>query len=127
MRVLGAATKQVKARLLSRALLVFAAALFAAVVAAACSLGNIVRDDCTSDTECATAFGGGSRCDQGFCTEASSPGCQEAGADGRACFGCAPKVTGEFQNACTDATCAAFDDEKRLTHRTADGGLPPLP
>ena len=127
MGVLGAATKQVKARPLSPALLAFAAALLAAIVAAACSLGNVAHDDCTSDTQCATAFGSGSRCDQGFCTEASSPGCQKTGADGRACFGCAPKVTGEFQNACTDTTCAPFDDEKRLTHRTPDGGLPPLP
>ena len=127
MGALGTATKWWKAWPRSRALLVVSVALSAAIVAASCSLGNVAHDDCTSDTQCVTAFGGGSRCDQGYCTEASSPGCQKTGADGRACFGCTPKVTGDFQNACTDATCSPFDDEKRLTHRSADGGLPPLP
>ena len=127
MAVLGAAKKQGRAWSRSRALLGFAAALSAAIVAASCSLGNIARVDCTTDAQCAAAFGSGSRCDQGFCTEASSPGCQKTGADGRACFGCAPRVTSDFQSACTDATCAPFDDEKRLTKLTPDGGLPPLP
>jgi hypothetical protein len=121
------ARTQAKGRTLSRALLALAAAVSAAIVAASCSLGNVAHDDCTSDSQCAAAFGGGSRCEQGYCTESASPGCQKTGADGRACFGCAPKVTADFQNACTDATCAPFDDEKRLTRRKPDGGLPPLP
>jgi len=107
-----------------RALLGLAAAL--AIAAAACSLGNVSHDDCTGDAQCSAAFGAGSRCDQGFCSPATSPGCQKTGADGRACFGCAPKTAGDFLNACSDATCSPFDD-KRLTKLTPDGGLPPLP
>ncbi len=38
-----------------------------------------------------------------------------------------PETTPQFQNACTEAACAPFDDAKRLTKLTPDGGLPPLP
>ena len=48
------------------------------------------------------------------------------GPDG--CHDCAPKKPLEFLNACTDATCAAFDNsQKRLPLLTDDGELPPLP
>lgn len=100
----------------------------AGLALASCSLGNIVYDDCTSDAQCATAFGAGSRCETGFCTPAGgSSGCEKKAADGHACFSCAPKTTTDFENACTDASCAPFDDAARLTKLTADGGLPPLP
>lgn len=39
-----------------------------------CSLSNISRSDCTSDAECVTAFGAGSTCSAGFCSDPS--GCQ---------------------------------------------------
>ncbi len=128
MAVIGAARKQGYTATSARALLAFfLVALAAGSTAAACSLGNVAHDDCTTDTQCAAAFGAGSRCQTGFCTEATSPGCQKTGADGHACFGCTPKVTSDFETACTDATCAPFDDAKRLTKLTPDGGLPPLP
>jgi hypothetical protein len=126
--VIGAARKQGYTTTWARALVAFVfVALAVGTTAAACSLGNVAHEDCTTDTQCAAAFGAGSRCETGFCTEATSPGCQKTGADGRACFGCTPKVTRDFETACTDATCAPFDDAKRLTKLTPDGGLPPLP
>lgn len=107
--------------------LALAALAALAMAAASCSLGNIARVDCTSDAQCAQAFGEGSRCDTGYCTAASSTSCEKTSAEGRPCFGCAPKTTPEFQNACTEAACAPFDDATRLTNLTPDGGLPPLP
>lgn len=127
MALLGAAKNGANTRAIRRAIQALVAALAAGTVAMACSLGNVAQVDCTSDAQCAAAFGAGSRCDTGYCTEASSPGCQKTGADGRGCFGCTPKVTSDFQNACSDATCTPFDDAKRLTRLTPDGGLPPLP
>lgn len=121
------AKRQEGARTLGRALQALAVTVAAAIVAAACSLGNVAQVDCTTDAQCAAAFGSGSRCDTGYCTEASSPGCQKTGEGGRGCFGCTPKITSDFKNACSDATCAPFDDAKRLTRLTPDGGLPPLP
>jgi hypothetical protein len=103
-----------------------ASAVALAIAVASCSLGNVTHDDCVSDAQCSAGFGAGSRCDQGFCTAATSPGCQKTGADGRACFGCTPKTTVDYLNACSDATCSPFDD-KRLTKLTPDGGLPSLP
>jgi hypothetical protein len=103
-----------------------AAVLATGAAAASCSLGNIARVDCTGDTQCAAAFGAGSRCEAGYCSAASSAGCDQARADGISCFGCSPKTTQDFQNACSEAACAPFD-AARLTKLTADGGLPPLP
>lgn len=75
-----------------------AAMLVAAVtglgVAGGCSLGNVSRDDCTTDDQCAAAFGLGSVCDQGFCTEPA--GCT-TGHDCR-------KATGA--GVCVDGACA---------------------
>ena len=111
----------------ARMLLALAATGALAMAAASCSLGNIARVDCTGDAQCAQAFGEGSRCEAGYCTPASSAGCEKTNADGRPCFGCPPKTTLDFQNACSEAACAPFDDAKRLTKLTPDGGLPPLP
>jgi hypothetical protein len=43
------------------------------------------------------------------------------------CYPCAPKITAQFLNACTKATCVPFDDGTRVTRLLVDGGLPPLP
>lgn len=51
---------------------------------AGCSLTNISADECTGDVECEDAFGLGSLCTEGFCTEA--PSCV-TGHDCRAAFG----------------------------------------
>lgn len=105
-----------------------AAASTLALALAACSLGNVHHDDCTSNEQCAAAFGAGSTCDTGFCTDPQGPsGCQKTGSDGRACFSCTPKTTTDFHNACSDATCTPFDDAKRVTKLLPDGGFPPLP
>jgi hypothetical protein len=45
-----------------------------------CSLSNISRSDCTSNAECVAAFGAGSTCGAGFCSDPS--GC-ESGHDCR--------------------------------------------
>ena len=97
-----------------------------ATLVLACSLGNVHQDDCKSDSQCATAFGAGSKCSSGYCTTPNNAGCQKKGADGRACFSCVPEVTADFENACTGATCAPFDSA-RLTKLEGDGSLPPLP
>ena len=39
------------------------------VMVASCSLSNISADDCASDTDCAAAFGLGSACLDGFCSD----------------------------------------------------------
>lgn len=104
-----------------------AAVLATGMAAASCSLGNIARVDCTGDAQCASAFGAGSRCEAGYCTAVSSSGCEKTNENGLPCFGCAPVKPQDFQNACTEASCAPFDDAERLTKLTADGGLPPLP
>jgi hypothetical protein len=104
-----------------------AGAVTMVIVAAACSLGNIKRDDCVSDEQCASVFGAGSACKQGYCTPPQNAGCASQSDAGVACFSCKPSKTLEFENACTNAECAPFDDKKRLTKLTEDGGLPPLP
>lgn len=105
-----------------------AAAALAIALAGACSLGDVKRDACTGDAQCAAAFGAGSTCQAGYCTDpSSSPDCNKTDATGRACFGCKPLTQPEFHTACTDASCQPFDNQKRLTKLTPDGGLPPLP
>lgn len=54
---------------LKGALVVPVVALGLGVLAAGCSLSNVSRTDCQKDSECASAFGPGSTCEQGFCTE----------------------------------------------------------
>jgi hypothetical protein len=97
------------------------------LVVAACSLGNVHRDDCTSDAECAAAFGVGSTCSIGFCTAPKVAGCNGKRADGLACGSCPPQTTNDFENACGAAACAPFDNATRLTKLAPDGSLPPLP
>ena len=94
--------------------------------AGACSLGNVQRADCSSDKQCDSLFGEGSRCDQGYCTAGAATNCTVTGKDGRPCFQCKPKAPVEFANVCSSAACQPFD-AKRLTKLTADGGLPSLP
>lgn len=60
-----------------------------------CSLSNISRSDCASDAECVSAFGVGSTCSKGFCTESS--GC-ETGHDCRRLAG---------GGACVNHACVA--------------------
>ena len=62
---------------------------------AGCSLGNIRPDSCSDDRTCANAFGLGSECDAGFCSEPTS--CR-TGHDCRAKHG---------GGACIGGTCSA--------------------
>lgn len=101
--------------------------VLAGAALASCSLGNIHHDACKTDGECTTAFGAGSKCSDGYCTPVSNQGCQQKGPDGRACNACPPVETLDFENACTSAQCAPFDNKNRLTKLLADGTLPPLP
>ena len=103
-------------------------ALATAIIAAACSLGNIKRDDCTSSAQCATVFGAGSTCQNGYCSPAQNADCQSKNDAGIACFACAIKKDPlDFANACTNAECAPFDNKTRLTKLPPDGKLPSLP
>jgi len=94
---------------------------------AACSIGNISRDDCVSNEQCIQSFGPGSTCVAGLCDAPVSGDCKGKDAEGRACFSCPPKKAIEFKISCTNAACAPFDNAKRLTKLTPGGGLPPLP
>lgn len=115
-----------RARVLAGALATSALVGAALVMSAgACSLGNVQRVDCSSDSQCTSLFGAGSRCDQGYCIGGTAANCTGADTNGRPCY-CTPKAAAEFAKACTNASCVPFD-EKRLTKLTADGGLPPLP
>jgi hypothetical protein len=102
--------------------------IFVAIFVTACSLANVKADPCTGDAQCAAAFGAGSTCQQGYCT---NPGgmtdCNTTGVDGRACYSCPPMTQAEFHTACTNASCQSFDNATRLTKLLPDGGLPPLP
>jgi hypothetical protein len=104
-----------------------AVAVAAAILASACSLGNIHHDACKSDAQCETAFGAGSKCSDGYCTPVHDQGCQQKGPDGRACYACPPQTVLDFENACTSAQCAPFDNKNRLTKLNPDGTLPSLP
>lgn len=106
---------------------VAAAALALILAGAACSLTNLKPDACTSDAQCAAAFGAGSTCAEGYCLPSTGAACDKKTPDGRPCFGCPPKLMAEFENACTSTSCVPFDDAKRLTKLTPDGGLPALP
>ncbi len=103
-------------------------ALGLAIVASSCSITNVKYTPCSSDTECAAAFGANSTCQAGFCSDPTSMvDCDQTAANGMPCYGCAPMTQAQFHTACTNATCQSFDNAKRLTKLTADGGLPPLP
>lgn len=78
---------------LGRAALALAAL---ALAPPACSLGNVGHDDCEDDAACAAAFGVGSTCDAGYCTD---PGTCATGHD------CRKKYGG---GACVDGVCKLF-------------------
>ena len=62
-----------------------------APLAAGCSLTNITVDECTSNAACESAFGFGSTCNDGFCSE---PQVCETGHDCRKAFGGGACVNG---------------------------------
>ena len=48
------------------------AGVIATALLPACSLGNISHDECQSENECVSAFGFGSTCQEGYCTEGAT-------------------------------------------------------
>lgn len=109
--------------------MLLALALEPVLAGAACSLTDVRRDACTSDEQCAAAFGLGSACQSsGYCSDPTvSPSCASTNDAGLACYACTPTSTQQIENACTGSVCVPFDDATRLANLTADGGLPPLP
>lgn len=129
-----------------------AAALSIAIAAIAlggCSLGNVRQDDCANSEQCSEAFGLGSTCTNGYCTEplecdtaddctalfgngtciagVCSGSCESTQKlSGLPCYACKPQTPQEFLNACTSSMCSPFD-RSRLTKIGSDGTLPPLP
>jgi hypothetical protein len=113
-------------------------------IAAGCSLGNVTHDACKSSAECVAAFGAGSTCSEGYCSDAmkctsdaecTNGVCKDgfcapiecnSQLNGVPCYQCKPSKPLEFENACTSAQCTPFD-RTRLTKIGADGKLPPLP
>jgi len=81
---------------------------------------------CKDETNPVPDFPDATRPDAAFDAPIDSPvACYlDAGAAG--CFQCAPVQLEDFLNACTDATCVAFDNAARLPLFTG-GSLPPLP
>ena len=96
-----------------------AAALGAlALVVPGCSLGNVSQDDCESNEQCVQAFGAGSRCEEGYCTEGGE--CV-TGHDCRAIFGGGACVEGKCTDSLpTDPACTVVEPEN-LYERAATG------
>ncbi len=93
------------------------------VLAAGCSLGNVAHDDCTTDTQC-SAFGLGSTCTDGFCSDAptctTGHDCRKA-AGGGACVSGVCQVTIPI-----DAACNAITEPPDLLSGPAVGDGAPL-
>ena len=122
------ATRRAGAGAALGAVIALAIAVTVGAASASCSLTGVKHDACTTDTQCAAAFGAGSTCQGGYCSDpATMPDCNQTGKDGRPCYGCAPASQVQFHTACTGAACQPFDNTKRLTKLGADGGLPALP
>ena len=89
-----------------------------------CSLGNVKENDCTSDTECASAFGPGSACQAGYCTAVATcttgHDCREH-AGGGACVDGVCQAT--FP---TDPACTQFMEPPDLLKQPASGPNAPL-
>jgi branched-chain amino acid transport system substrate-binding protein len=105
----------------------FAASLFVALASGAgsgCSLGNVAHASCSGDAACAAAFGLGSQCSSGFC---SDPGACATGNDCRAQFGggacvsavCTPTIP-------VDPACDQISEPEGLLGGPAVGDSAPL-
>jgi branched-chain amino acid transport system substrate-binding protein len=83
----------------ARARAALASGVLFAAAPASCSLSNVAHDACTGDSDCVSAFGVGSTCAEGYCSEAGS--CV-TGHDCRKAFG---------GGACVGGTCQLFVPE----------------
>ncbi len=109
----------VSRRRASRALAAAGASLFAALLGAACSLGNIKHADCKADDQCVSLFGLGSSCKEGFCADA--PTCKVS-ADCRA-FGYLAKCdAGRCASVTLDPRCRVFGPQTLVDSVAAGKG-----
>jgi branched-chain amino acid transport system substrate-binding protein len=90
-----------------------------------CSLRDVKHNDCTSDDQCAIAFGPGSTCSSGFCTDAATcttgHDCRRA-AGGGACVNGACVSTFPTDPACTNM----YNEPPDILMQRADGPMAPL-
>ncbi len=94
------------------------------VLAAGCSLGNLAHDDCTTDAQCSAAFGVGSVCSEGYCSDAAT--CT-TGHDCRKAAGGGACVTGACQaQAPEDSACKALIEPPDLLSGSLVGEKPPV-
>lgn len=103
--------------------LVAALALAIAVApSSACSLGDVKRDSCSADADCAGAFGVGSKCQDGYCSEAAR--CA-TGHDCRRAAGGGACVQGVCQAAIpTDPACSIVEPPDLLSKPLVGDGAP---
>jgi ABC-type branched-subunit amino acid transport system substrate-binding protein len=93
-------------------------------LAAGCSLGNLAHDDCTTDAECSSAFGVGSVCTEGFCSDAAT--CN-TGHDCRKIAGGGACVSGACQATFpTDSACSTIVEPPDLLDGPALGDDAPI-
>src|SRR3954463_13143173 len=90
-----------------------------------CSLRDVKHDNCTGDDQCANAFGAGSTCSGGFCTEpagcTTGHDCRKS-AGGGACVNGA--CVGTFP---TDPACnGQYNEPPDLLTQRADGSNAPV-
>ena len=89
-----------------------------------CSLKNVSHDSCSSDTQCATAFGGGSKCQEGYCTDpvmcTTGHDCRKQ-AGGGACVN--GMCTLDFP---TNPNCDAITEPPDVLKQKATGSNAPL-
>ena len=98
------------------------ALLLSAAGPSGCSLSNVGRDACEADTECAAAFGVGSKCDDGYCTD---PGACTTGHDCRMEYGGGACVEGACQQlAPPNAACDIVEPADLLSKPLAGPGAP---
>lgn len=96
---------------------------FALAPAASCSLGNVAQDDCLGDGECAALFGLGSKCVEGYCTDA--PSCK-TGHDCRHRFGGGACVSGRCTAELPRDDACPVTEPADLFERRATGDDAPL-
>jgi ABC-type branched-subunit amino acid transport system substrate-binding protein len=89
---------------------------------AGCSLTNVAHNGCTSNTECGTVFGAGSKCSDGYCSEA--PTCT-TGHDCRKALGGGACVAGHCVTTFpTDLACTLVEPKDLLSQPMTGAGAP---
>ena len=96
--------------------------LFLSAGPSGCSLSNVGGDACEADAQCAAAFGVGSACDDGYCTD---PGTCATGHDCRMKYGGGACVEGTcVERAPQNAACDVVEPADLLSKPLAGPGAP---